>query len=49
MCQLLGISKFKYTRIAISMGIHSLKAMKKALDEIDVETFDEDSPKPKRK
>ena len=49
MCQLLGISKFKYTRIAISMGIHSLKVMKKAMDEIDVETFDEDSPKPKRK
>lgn len=43
MCKLLGISKFKYARIAISMGIRSLKAMKKAMNEMD------DSPCQKRK
>ena len=42
MCELLGISKLKYTKIALSMGIRYIKMMKKAMNEIDTETFDGD-------
>lgn len=49
MCELLGISKLKYTEIALSMGIRSIKMMKKAMNEIDTETFDGDLPVKRRK
>ena len=49
MCELLGISKLKYIKIALSMGIRSLKMMKKAMNEIDSETIDEDLPVKRRK
>lgn len=49
MCELLGISKLKYTIIALSMGIRSIKMMKKAMNEIDTETFDGDLPVKRRK
>jgi len=32
-CELLGISKFKYKKTAISMAFRSIKTMKKAMDE----------------
>ena len=49
MCELLGISKLKYTKIALSMGIRSIKMMKKATNEIDTETFDGDLPVKRKK
>lgn len=49
MCELLGISKLKYTKIALSMGIRSIKMMKKAMNEIDTETFDGDLPVKRKK
>lgn len=47
-CKLLGISKFKYTKIAISMGIRFLKVMNKAMNEVDDETFDDYFSKKKK-
>ena len=44
MCEFLGISKLKFIKIALSMGIRSIKMMKKAMNEIDTETFDGDLP-----
>lgn len=49
MCELLGISKLKYTKIALSIGIRSIKMMKKAMNEIDTETFDGDLPVKRKK
>lgn len=49
MCELLGISKLKYTKIALSMGIRSIKMMKKAMNEIGTETFDGDLPVKRKK
>lgn len=39
-CELLGISKLKYIKIVLSMGIRSIKMMKKSMNEIDTETID---------
>ena len=47
-CKYLGISKIEYIVLTISIGIRSFKTMKKAMDEIESETFDDDCPK-KRK
>ncbi len=49
MCELLGISKLKYTIIALSMGIRSIKMIKKTMNGIDTETFDGDLPVKRRK
>lgn len=49
MCELLGISKLKYTEIALSMGIRSIKMIKKTMNGIDTETFDGDLPVKRRK
>ncbi len=49
MCELLGISKLKYTKIALSIGIRSIKMMKKVMNEIDTETFDGDLPVKRKK
>lgn len=45
MCKFLGISKFKYTKIAISMGISSIKVM----NEMEFETFDGNFQKKRKK
>ena len=44
-CELLGISKFKYTRTAISMAFRSIKTMRKAMKEIEIETLGEEYTK----
>lgn len=49
MCELLGISKLKYTEITLSMGIRSIKMIKKTMNGIDTETFDGDLPVKRRK
>jgi len=48
-CELLGISKFKYKKTAISMAFRSIKTMKKAMDETEIETLDGEYTKKHRK
>ena len=43
-CDLLGISRLKYTKSALSMGIHSIKMMKESMNEINKEEVDRDLP-----
>ncbi len=48
-CELVGISKLQYTKTALSIGIRSVKMMKKNYNEINSETNDSDlSTKRKR-
>ena len=48
-CELLGISKFKYKKTAISMAFRSIKIMRKAMKETEIETLDGEYTKKRRK
>ena len=49
MCELLDISILKYTRTAISMAFRSIKIMRKAMKETEIETLDGEYTKKRRK
>ena len=48
-CELLGISKLKYIKIVLRMVTHSIKMMKKAMNETDAEAIDENLSVKRRK